>query len=687
MDIPRSPDPNSILEVGAMNEVVHAADFGWVPGVLNMSAAQAAIDAAVATGKTLVLGNGTYLLDVVRATGEILRVMGDGTGSLTIVGSGATRLEVVTQNAVPEMIEVINLDYFELNNLTIDGNKTHGTSGPGSTVSAEGVRETHFENLLVVDSGSLRAISSPGVRADLLVFGNLEFDQVHGATALITKHNGIDRIVQNGPVTVRGAAGGFTFDSDPYFVRDIPDIVRITNETRSREFTITLERSHDRQPGDWIEIEGADQAIYNGRFQVKSVTDNSITIEQALTAPSGLTRATGEFDITWSWGPNNDIRLTSLYVSDMRSSSLDGAPPRGQVRGVKLEDGIGTAIIHRIVATDCYATSPSNPDRSSALHIGAGAADLPVGLVDIERLSGTRVGDVLTIVVGRDDFGRIDIERLYASHTHSAVLISPVNDFSPYREGHGLITTLRIGHLILDKGAEAGIVISDENAPVMGNIIDTLIIERVTNASGAPVLMLLPGSVGHIIGDYDDSFAGTKAGETIDGRGGRDLLIGKRGWDVLIGGTDKDRLFGGGGGDTLYGDAGYDRLFGGSGNDKLFGGKGPDVMTGDAGSDVFMFSDGDTAAARDMADIIADFRRPEGDSINLEDIDGDTTLGGDQKFKFIGAAPFTGTAGELRYAHSGGDTFVAGDTNGDGTPDFSILLTGLVNLTAADFVL
>jgi len=53
----------------------------------------------------------------------------------------------------------------------------------------------------------------------------------------------------------------------------------------------------------------------------------------------------------------------------------------------------------------------------------------------------------------------------------------------------------------------------------------------------------------------------------------------------------------------------------------------------------------------------------------------------------VGAGAFTGTAGELRAEQIDGNTFVQGDTNGDGIADFVIRVDGLQALTGSDFIL
>jgi len=62
-------------------------------------------------------------------------------------------------------------------------------------------------------------------------------------------------------------------------------------------------------------------------------------------------------------------------------------------------------------------------------------------------------------------------------------------------------------------------------------------------------------------------------------------------------------------------------------------------------------------------------------------------VGGNQTFTFIGTESFRNVAGELRYQEISGNTFVYGDTNGDGVADFMIRLDGGHALVAGDFVL
>ncbi len=155
--------------------------------------------------------------------------------------------------------------------------------------------------------------------------------------------------------------------------------------------------------------------------------------------------------------------------------------------------------------------------------------------------------------------------------------------------------------------------------------------------------------------------------------------------NILVGKEANDILDGVGGRDELYGAGGNDMLYGGSGDDLLVGGAGSDSLTGGAGGDIFQFSGGDLGLGL-VTDIITDFVGWS-DKIDLRGIDANGGLAGDQAFSWIGAAAFSGTAGELRYHFDGTDTWIQGDHTGDGVADFEILLLGNLSLFASDFYL
>jgi Ca2+-binding RTX toxin-like protein len=136
---------------------------------------------------------------------------------------------------------------------------------------------------------------------------------------------------------------------------------------------------------------------------------------------------------------------------------------------------------------------------------------------------------------------------------------------------------------------------------------------------------------------------------------------------------------------TLSGLAGNDTLYGNGGADMLIGGAGTDHMTGGSGNDTFVFAGGDFGGATtSTADEIVDFTSGQ-DKIDLSAVDANSLLGGDQAFAFIGTNAFSDTAGELRYAEISSNTYLTGDTNGDGIADFMIKVDGSHAFTRADF--
>ena len=191
----------------------------------------------------------------------------------------------------------------------------------------------------------------------------------------------------------------------------------------------------------------------------------------------------------------------------------------------------------------------------------------------------------------------------------------------------------------------------------------------------------LRGEAGH------DILLGGLGNDSLNGGSGNDDIVGGDGNDAMVGGTGSDLLEGNSGADYLGGGSGGDFLYGDSGNDRLRGGSAADDMYGGSGADTFIFVDGEFGGTtRSTADYIGDFSHAAGDRIDLRLVDA-VAGGGDNAFTFIGNQPFTGGGGQLRYFYYDGDTFVAGDTNGDRVADFLIYLEGNYNLVASDFLL
>lgn len=157
---------------------------------------------------------------------------------------------------------------------------------------------------------------------------------------------------------------------------------------------------------------------------------------------------------------------------------------------------------------------------------------------------------------------------------------------------------------------------------------------------------------------------------SIDGLGGDDTITGSAGSDVIDGGT------------------GLDTIIGGEGNDTIIGGTAKDMLTGGSGADIFAFLRSDSGRTTLMADTITDFLSGDGDKIDLGGIDANiASVDADDAFSFIGNGAFSRSAGELRAETIGAETYVSGDTNGDGRADFVIHLSGALVLHQSDFIL
>ncbi|HEV2898373.1 MAG TPA: M10 family metallopeptidase C-terminal domain-containing protein [Pseudaminobacter sp.] len=204
-----------------------------------------------------------------------------------------------------------------------------------------------------------------------------------------------------------------------------------------------------------------------------------------------------------------------------------------------------------------------------------------------------------------------------------------------------------------------------------------------TDSTGSATLNATYNGYNHFL-TVDDVLAGELiSSDFVFSNSGAKSVVGTAYADTLFGSRYGDTLSGGGGNDKLLGGLGNDRLSGGSGNDDLHGGSGADVMTGGSGYDAFVFAAASesTPTSRDR---IPDFQE-DIDFIDLADIDANANLSGNQAFRFVGGGAFT-SAGQLRYAFSGTDTIVSGNTDSDSTPEFQLALSGHHYLIADDFV-
>lgn len=298
--------------------------------------------------------------------------------------------------------------------------------------------------------------------------------------------------------------------------------------------------------------------------------------------------------------------------------------------------------------------------------------------------------------------------------------------------GAGLVTAKAIDYERVQKDTVT-IEVSDGINKVVKTFTITVadLMETITGTAKAEVLK---GGIGM------DKLLGSAGNDALYGFAGNDILNGGDGNDILTGGAGSDRLIGGNGSDTasyagamagvvaslarssintndargdtyaaienltgtfhadrLYGDdkantldgsGGNDVLSGGVGNDRLIGGLGLDDLYGGAGGDRFVFrSVAELGTSIAAADTIFDFSQKDKDLIDLTAIDANTKKLGDQAFTFIATAKFSKTAGELRYDKAKSDTYLSGDIDGNGKPDFFLHIDAAISLKIGDFLL
>jgi large repetitive protein len=201
---------------------------------------------------------------------------------------------------------------------------------------------------------------------------------------------------------------------------------------------------------------------------------------------------------------------------------------------------------------------------------------------------------------------------------------------------------------------------------------------------GSDALVVLAGATVNatLVADWVATGGSTNVGIANLIAGGFDVTltaaVGTVGWNVSNAGeAGAVTLTGSARADVLTGGLGADTLTGSAGNDTLIGGAGADRLTGGLNADSFRFDNAADAAG----DVITDFKTSQGDKLDLQLIDADAGVVGDQAFAFIGSNAFSNVAGELRFAAG----MLEGDLDGNGVADFQIQMDMVATLAATDF--
>ena len=121
-------------------------------------------------------------------------------------------------------------------------------------------------------------------------------------------------------------------------------------------------------------------------------------------------------------------------------------------------------------------------------------------------------------------------------------------------------------------------------------------------------------------------------------------------------------------------------------NNYFQGGNGKDTFTGGSGRDLYDFNAvAESGVGTTNRDVITDFDHLV-DDIDLMGMDANTTIAGNQAFRWVGTSALTG-AGQLGYFTASGNTIIRGSNDADAASEFEIQLNGIKTLTADDFYL
>ena len=385
-----------------------------------------------------------------------------------------------------------------------------------------------------------------------------------------------------------------------------------------------------------------------------------------------------------------DLVMSSLAAYTLGANVENGrilssgiASLTGNALGNTLYAGAGNNVLDGAAGTDTvsyqYATTGVTVSLATTAAQATGGSGSDT-LLNIENLTGSNYADKLTGNAGINVLnGGAGADSMTGGDGNDTYYVDNVGDVvietnAVASTGGTDIVYSYLSAYTLGANVENGRILSSGTASLTGNSLGNLLYAGAGNnvldgAAGTDTVSYLYATAGVTV-----SLASTIAQAT--GGSGSDTLL------------NIENLTGSSYADTLTGSAGNNILNGVAGNDVLIGGLGADQLTGGTGADKFVFNSlaemGLTSTTRDT---ITDFKTSEGDKIDLQGVDANTALAGDQAFTFLGAvSAFTGdSTGKLRF-----DTathILYGSTDADTAAEFAIVLTGVNSLSATDFIL
>lgn len=610
---------------------------------------------------------------------------------------------------------------------------------------------TQAENLTLTGSG---AIDGTGSSGNNLIRGN-------NAANVLSGGEGIDEIYGNGgnDTLVAGLFGGNTLaggtGNDTYVVSSTgvqaDTIVELLGQgTDTVLASITA--------GDYVLPENVENLTLTALFGTASAQGNSLA--NTLTGNSGDNLLDGGSGVDTMIGLGGDDTYVVDNSSDVVTEAANGGDDTiessvGRTLSANVENlrltgssnlsGNGNTLDNDLIGNSGSNTLSGLAGRDTL--IGGGGADTLQGGDDDDVLVGGAGNDVLDGGAGIDSASyrqsgaavQIDLSNTTtAQNTGSATgsdrLVGIENVFGSdfgadsllgdgaanrlFGSGGDDLLNGRGGNDLLQGGEGADTLIggAGDDTFAGGNGIDTAsfavgvtvdlgTLDAQATGEGNDRFRGIENLLGSSTGR--DRLTGDYLANTLDGRGGDDVIEGGDGIDTLIGGSGEDTVsYANSAGDVvvnlalgtasdgfgnkdmlslfenILGSQFDDSLRGDGAANVIEGGLGRDLLRGGGGDDTFVYrTSGDSKVAIGERDVIADFA--SGDKIDVSAIDANTTLAADQPFTFIGTAAFSKVAGQLRAT----TTAIEGDVNGDGTADFAIAISVAAVPVDADLVL
>jgi Ca2+-binding RTX toxin-like protein len=511
-----------------------------------------------------------------------------------------------------------------------------------------------------------------------------------------------------GADTLAGGAG-----DDTYIVDDADDVV--TENADGGTDTVQTSLNH-YQIGDNVEnltLTGSENLFGYGNGLDNVITGNSgANTLYGLAGNDTLNGGAGAD--TMVGGTGDDVYYLDVYADTLTENADEGtdtivtAYTHLQIRA-NIENIIQTGTAGQFSYGNTLNNTMTATPAGGNLY-GMEGTDTLIGGVSADVLDGGTDADVMIGGDGNDSYTIDNVGDVVTEASNA---------------GTDTVSTSLDNYVLADNFENLTLLGSDDDDTADADL----------NGSGNSVANTVIGNDGanrlYGLGGIDKLYGGA-GNDVLDGGTGADVLTGGAGNDTYVvdrrsdtivelngGGTDTVRtsvsltlgdyvenltltgdaalsangnalantLTGNVGDNVLKGLAGADVLSGKAGADSLYGGAGIDTLSGGAGADTFYFAAGDTAAKKASADTITDFKLKQHDMIDLASIDANENKKGNQAFDFIGDHAFSHTAGELRYVEGKSDTYIYGDTDGDGKADFTIHLDGAYHVKDDFFAL